>query len=367
MSYTLSVPAKTFLTGEYIALSGGPSLVVSTKQRFKLEVRKRREITQEFLTDISEEDSADIANIKVNGIHPESPAGLYIKKHEELFSTLTVKFIDPFEGSGGFGASSAQFVLVYMVVNGLFKTLSKIDDKINIQNLWDEYRELSVVGDHSDDIKPSGADVVSHVFGGISAFEWDNEKIVSIEKLFWPFEDTSFCLFKTNTKIKTHEHLNELGEENINFEALKPIAIKTIDSLKEENALNFVLSIQEFYDELNSKNLVAEKTKEYISDFMKIESVLAIKGCGALGADVLMVLCEKEHKDKVKSLGSISGLKFIADEEDIDDGFKIEYTSDFKNIGIDSIDSDSAHDISSDDGPSILPENQKINNKGLEL
>ena len=42
LNVTLSVPSKTFLTGEYAVLSGGESLVVNTSPRFELHVTSRR-------------------------------------------------------------------------------------------------------------------------------------------------------------------------------------------------------------------------------------------------------------------------------------------------------------------------------------
>ena len=34
----LSAPGKTFLVGEYVALAGGPSIVLATEPRFELRV-----------------------------------------------------------------------------------------------------------------------------------------------------------------------------------------------------------------------------------------------------------------------------------------------------------------------------------------
>ena len=48
------IPAKTFLVGEYLALTGGPSIILTTTPCFELR---------------------QCNNLGLHGVHPESPAG----------------------------------------------------------------------------------------------------------------------------------------------------------------------------------------------------------------------------------------------------------------------------------------------------
>src|SRR4051794_4338735 len=93
MSLVFSVPGKTFLAGEYLALSGGPSLVFASEPRFELSVTSGAG--------------------KAEGIHADSPAGLFIKKNQDYFKNFDLVFHDPYQGKGGFGASTAQFLGAY--------------------------------------------------------------------------------------------------------------------------------------------------------------------------------------------------------------------------------------------------------------
>ena len=90
----LSVPGKTFLLGEYVALDGGPSLLLSTEPRFELRVRAR---------------SRDVAL----PFHAQSPAGRFFERHADDLAAWEFEFRDPSGGRGGLGASSAQFALMY--------------------------------------------------------------------------------------------------------------------------------------------------------------------------------------------------------------------------------------------------------------
>src|SRR4051812_36096175 len=106
----LSVPAKTFLVGEYLALSGGPSLVITTLPRFELET--------------------DPQALR-NPFAFASPAG---KLWESDPLKPKLKFRDPFEEAGGLGASTAQFALLYAALRGK-------ESVTNLRDLLSTYRE----------------------------------------------------------------------------------------------------------------------------------------------------------------------------------------------------------------------------------
>ena len=97
-SIELSVPGKVFLGGEYLALTGGTALLAGIEPRFRMLV---------------EETSLE----QKNPFHENSPAGKLWLKYQKQLAGYRVRFIDPFEGKGGFGGSTAEFVLLFSFLN----------------------------------------------------------------------------------------------------------------------------------------------------------------------------------------------------------------------------------------------------------
>ncbi|MCB0414053.1 MAG: hypothetical protein KDD50_06955 [Bdellovibrionales bacterium] len=321
MQFNLSAPSKTFLVGEYLALEGGPSLVAATGPRFGLS--------------ILEVESPE--KVKVEGISPLSPAGKWIRDHQADFSRHSFEFCDPHNGKGGFGASTAQFLFVFAWSK--FLECKKIDfeslDKI--QEIWSSYREYGTL---SDTPKPSGADLIAQLVGGISSLEWHNDEITELKTYCWDFEEQSFSLFRTGTKVRTHEHLRDLkaGLKPELKEALLKSSLKAKKALYESDAFNFLIALQEYYKTLNQNQLVAPHTQVLVDNFYQSESVLGVKGCGALGADVLFVLSELEKANNVKALAGVVGLELVSTSEDMSSGLELSMSmSAKKNIDFKSI------------------------------
>src|SRR5690606_39000184 len=101
-------PSKTFLLGDYLSLLGGPALLLNTEPRF-----------QGLLESIQPTVKSSAIADKIQaiepypGIHPQSPAGKFLQRHASDFADCNLTFFDPHQGAGGFGASSAQFLMVY--------------------------------------------------------------------------------------------------------------------------------------------------------------------------------------------------------------------------------------------------------------
>ncbi len=222
-------PSKTFLSGEYAAIDGGPAILLATPPYFALE------------------DS---------------------------------DFIDPYHGAGGFGASGARVVL------GL-KKMGYVDP----WQVWASYQQSGWGG--------SGADVVAQWMGGITFFHAE-KKI--IENIIWPFENLFIALIHTGNKVQTHKHLQELSRHHresgdpANFKSLGSIVLQTYQALKRADQPSFLKTIQDYVIELDKLNLVCDHTKEILSKMKKRPYILAAKGCGALGADVILTVVEKKSQ-----------------------------------------------------------------------
>lgn len=256
----LSIPGKTFLMGEYLALSGGPSLVVAALPAFRFD----------FYVGHSE----DL-------LHPESPAGLLLQKIKSEIGSLRLEMHDPYHGRGGFGASTAQFLALWLYARALNKkAATDIDAKI-AGECWDEYQKL-----FSGDVKPSGADLVNQMSGGLTAW---NAKTRDLLRLDWPFPDLRLHLFKTNHKVKTHEHLQQIDLKKIPMERLCDILEVAIQAAKEKNSSQFLRQSILYTEALRDAKLQDEKTIDLMEKISLLPDVLSVRGCGALGADVMVV------------------------------------------------------------------------------
>ena len=92
------IPSKTFVLGEYSVLHGGPAILLASEPYFSLRLEEKNE--------------------NKNPFHPLSPAGK-LWELEPLLKTKSYLFSDPHHGLGGFGASSAEFIALFLQLNFL--------------------------------------------------------------------------------------------------------------------------------------------------------------------------------------------------------------------------------------------------------
>ncbi len=267
-SIHLTVPSKTFLLGEYVALKGGPSLVLSTEPRFELIATKQWQ-----------------ENLNCPHIHPESPAGKLIKQYTKFFQNYHLQFVDPYESLGGFGASSAQFVSLYALKN--YAEGSEINDF----EMLKEYKQLAWNG---KGMPPSGADIIAQLHGGICFFHLSEKRRQAFK---WPFEDLGYCLIHTGHKLATHQHLGEMTD--IHVSDLEQIVQQALASIKQTDSQGFIDAINHYASRLQQRGLIAKQTEEKLKQLSHCSDITAAKGCGALGADVILTVFDKQKQKKV--------------------------------------------------------------------
>ena len=270
MAKVLSAPGKTFLIGEYLALAGGPSLLVSTQPRFQLTALTRE----------------DRAGTVAHPFAPQSPAGKLVARYPRDYGDYHFEFADPHAGAGGLGASSAQWALVYILKYGLPK-----EDQ-EIASMLEEYRQCAWNG---EGFAPSGADVVSQVTGGVTCFDGREFKT---ERLEWLFPKLSFTLVRTGVKLATHEHLRK--QQAPPQDLLRAQVTSAIAAFRAGHEEPFVRAVQDFAATLSESGRTAVTTEALLEKLKSQSFARAAKGCGAMGADVVLILHDSAQTEAVK-------------------------------------------------------------------
>jgi len=243
------IPGKTFLLGEYVAMYGGPALLALTQPCFKLDNLKR--------------------------LHPACPAS-------RLWQDKTGKSCDwglknPYQGRGGLGASSAEFLLAYQQL---------FPGKIDISHLREIFCKYS---DNGKGIPPSGYDLIAQTSHGCVIVESNPLQLHSFP---WQFNELGFVLVHTGVKLATHEHLKEVNQ--INWKPFVPFVEKACEAMIDHNIENFLSAITNFSSQLYQQHLVARHTQILMKEWTTKLPILAIKGCGAMGADVVAIFSLRE-------------------------------------------------------------------------
>jgi mevalonate kinase len=291
-----SVAGKTFMAGEYLALLGGPALILSTEPRFRLQVSKT-------------------SNSK-NPFHPESPAGRLWSSFSQFFSQYKLRFNDPYQ-IGGFGASSAQFALLHAFWQLKEDAFEEAERFFDWHQMLQDYHRLNQ-SEVRTGFSPSGADVVGVCAGGLTWFDRNNGKL---QTFAWPFQDMEFFVAHTGRKLATHEHLKSLtafsaGEFLTAMESVQ-------QGLIHINFEVFLAGLRHYRELLQAKGWVADFTQETVAALEQNPAILFAKGCGAMGSDVILAFCEKCHSKEAQNALVEKGLRVIADSSQLSQGLQI--------------------------------------------
>ncbi|MCB9025315.1 MAG: hypothetical protein H6625_03285 [Bdellovibrionaceae bacterium] len=304
MNFYFKAPAKTFLFGEYGVLKGGPAILLNTAPQFGLQVQKSKDND-------------------CHGIHPMSPAGKWLRSRAHLFNGFKIEFNDPWLGSGGFGASSAQFLFVHLLTQILQGASPFIDKENYIDLLLKDFFSLH----EGEVVVPSGVDLVSQYLGGVTRIL---EERSQSSAQAWPFDFKNFVILKTGNKVNSHEHLRQLQSKDLS--AVIELAKKCEFFFEEKEWSAFVESINHYQGFLNKNQWVCDKTQNWVREILSWPEVEAVKGCGALGADSLVILCDDSLTEIVKTKCLSLGLQFVGDKWSLSDGLVLEA----KNKKVDS-------------------------------
>jgi mevalonate kinase len=293
----LRIPGKSFLAGEYLALQGGPTLVAATKPGFEIRVRQKS--------------AADLKKSELAlPFHPDSPAGKFYSGNSNFFSQFCIEWENA--NLGGFGSSTAEFIALHALYQMRESLWVEQERHLDIHEMLTAYRACASL----DGAKwiPSGADLVAQVRGGISFFE---SKTGKMQSYAWPFEKIGFCLVKTGFKLPTHEHLKTLPD--FDGTGLEKATMVMRQAIQELNDADWIQGVRALAQELERLSFVAPSTQELLRKIQSLP-VMAAKGCGALGADVIVVYYQKLDEGQVlQELGTL-GLTVASTDRELSEG-----------------------------------------------
>lgn len=307
----LRIPYKSFILGEYAVLDGGLCLGAATEPYFEIDFKySNKEITDYNKVENVEND------YNLDCFHKDSPAGKFLQKNEEIFQNIEIKFNDP-KRVGGFGASTAQYLglLVYRECIAKDRKLDDLREPSEIKKIIDEYRGLAT---QDGARSPSGADLVIQLVGGVS---WINTSSWDVQKLHWPWPQATGYFISTGHKLATHLHLQYLSD--FNSSELFRILQLAKSSMKSNNFADWLESINNYSHALGLMGLVTTETDSLLTEVRQWPGVLATKGCGALGADVIFCVVQNELREKYEELIRRKDLQIITSTEHVADGVQL--------------------------------------------
>ena len=294
LNLTLSAPAKTFMVGEYAVLAGGPALMLCTAPRFELRVTR--------------------GPTAVVGIPAAAPAARWLGARAPLLDDYHLEFVDPFAGAGGLGASGAQFLLCHALTTLLQSSFARGLDGPVLADLWSDYRALAAGGG-------SGADVLSQRAGAVA--EVDLTALTARARP-WPYPELGWTLVRTHRRVATHEHVGALGADTPSL-FVRP-AQECVAAFGAAPSEVFVKKLREFSDAIVEFGLQAETTANLVRRLEGEPWCLLAKGCGALGAEVILLLHPSGDRERVRDHLRRQSLTAIADDRDLTHGLEVRWT-----------------------------------------
>lgn len=226
-----------------MALDGGPAIVYSHEPSFTFEL---------------------VEGSGEHPFHPQSPAGRFIKNNQDFFAKHNIFFSDPYQGRGGFGASTAQFIGCYLSLNSM--SIPMMPEEIF--KAVDVYCSLF----SAEEVVPSGYDVAAQMGSGFAVI---NKQERNIDFVSWPFANVDLTLYKTNDKQNTHEHLKavSVGDKA----SLRVAAQLVVKTFVQKDLPSFLQGLQLFSLALQKNNLIYSATENELKKITAQPNVLSEK------------------------------------------------------------------------------------------
>jgi hypothetical protein len=253
-----------------------------------------------------------VAGGSLGEIHPESPAGKLLSWSEKTVSTEIRKkalegltFEDPLKGAGGFGASTAQFALVYFAIG------AQAGWELSWSAAWKLYCELT--RKETELKSPSGADLVSQWRGGVT---WFDPSALAADDLYDCADFSGLMIFSATgqegRKVATHSHLDGLDAKDW-YRALAPVTKSGVQSIRMGDLQGLGLAMNDYAQALHRLGLEIPATTADRQALAALPGVLGVKGAGAMQADAVLVLVDSAAgsgaREQVQRLAESRGLR----------------------------------------------------------
>lgn len=227
-------------------------------------------------------------NVLLNGI------GIVVATEPSFIISDSQVIHDPYDNTGGFGLSGAKFLSKYL----------------NNRNLSDITISHMLKAFKSEYPNQSGADIITQYLGGITTINHNDYKSIQ-----WQFADYELLIFKTNSKVDTYKHLSNIPD--LSTSIMNHYVRQVQEGLIHSKVQLVSNGINSFYLYLHRHGLVSETTGKLVKDIKSNCDVLAIKGCGTLCNDSIIVLCKKSSSNDIKSFANKIGIQYISSSNNI--------------------------------------------------
>lgn len=358
--------------------------MLNTEPRFELRVRRSGELKAfENPSDLINRIENPVENLMENpsekgrSVLEKDPLQTRKRKIEQEYGVL-LEFRDPHEGAGGFGASSAHWLMLFEVETILSGEKKDLASRLEIYK-----KEMSYKGG-----SPSGVDMIAQSLGywqqvhvratgratgsdrtvtslheetkGMLSSLQDETKgaetsiEIETKRCEWLWPDWTLLVFRTGRKVPTHVHLSNALK--IEIDPLKEIFSRAQENLLASNPIGLAGNLSEASDELFRQGLQSFESRSTCLRLRELEKTstkavasmgaaklrvktggatnlgvktggatkLGVKGCGAMGEDVIIVMTELESKHVVLHEALSLGLKFVADQNRLTHGLLVE-------------------------------------------
>jgi hypothetical protein len=312
-----TIPGKIFLLGEYAVLGDRPALIAAVGPRFGMSFA-----AGDAAATGSSSGATSGPSSATDAFHPASPAGRLTKWAQERgIAVPRLRFDDPHAGAGGFGASTAQFALLYLHIAR--ESGAKLGLKASALDARALYRELM----RDEKLRPSGADLVAQWSGGVTGYD---PATGAISDHYGDFDWRQLLIFSATgvagRKTATHEHLERMAGRGFPSAQDEPLMTQLGSIVRDVTGhpgdlARMGLAFGRYADALHEAGLEIEATFEDRRALARIPGVLGAKGAGALQSDALLVLLDPAAdgngrgtvRAEVVAAAQGRGLKLVAD------------------------------------------------------
>jgi hypothetical protein len=209
-------------------------------------------------------------------------------------------FFDPHGGQGGFGGSTAEFAFTAMTLEA--STNKNLD-------IWDWHQRYLDFFE-SESVKPSGVDLIAQLAtrnSGEAKFVWVE---LAHKKTETCTLQPPIFIVRTGNKIKTHEHLASLSQQQID-PALADITRDTWLALQQKNWPKLGKNLSLYQGKLQTQGLLAIASQALLEKMKTLPGYLGAKGCGAMGADALLLCFRPQELLQAQSACRDMGLTIV--------------------------------------------------------